>query len=112
MINDVGFENQINNAGDLVTSKRNMKIANEIHLKYVDDLTLAEAINLPLKLESVPVNERNLPDMYHSRTGHVLPLHQSRVYNQLVKTQEYAVKHEMKINYKKTKLIVFNHAIP
>ena len=25
LINDVGFENQVNNAGDLITSKRNMK---------------------------------------------------------------------------------------
>ena len=35
-----------------------MKIANEIHLKYVDDLTLGEAINLPEKLVTVPVNQR------------------------------------------------------
>ena len=41
MINDLGFENQLNNAGELATSKRNMKLANEIHLKYVDDFTLA-----------------------------------------------------------------------
>ena len=32
LINDVGFENQTNNAGDIVTSKRNMKIVNEIHI--------------------------------------------------------------------------------
>ena len=45
LINDVGFEGQENNTGELITSKRNMRVANEIHLKYVDDLTLAEAIN-------------------------------------------------------------------
>ena len=30
LINDVGFEEQTNNAGELITSKRNMKAANEI----------------------------------------------------------------------------------
>ena len=49
LFNDVGFEGQLNNAGDIVTSKRNMKTANEIHLKYIDDLRMAEAINLPEK---------------------------------------------------------------
>ena len=52
LINDVGFtEDQVNNTGELITSKRNMKTINEIHLKYVDDLTLAEAINLSEKLK-------------------------------------------------------------
>ena len=49
LINDVGFDGQVNNTGELITSKRNMKKINEIHLKYVDGLTLAEAINLPYK---------------------------------------------------------------
>ena len=46
--------------------------------------------------------------MYHARTGHVLPIENSNVYKQLVKTEEYATANEMKINYKKTKVIVFN----
>ena len=85
-----------------------MKVANEIHLKYVDDLTLAEAINLPKTLVSVPDSERPLPDMFHSRTGHVLPNEKSSVYKQLVKTKEYADQNEMKINFKKTKVMLFN----
>ena len=44
LINDAGFTGQLNNAGELITSRRNMKQANEIHLKYVDDMTLAEII--------------------------------------------------------------------
>ena len=47
LINDVGFDGQVNNAGEVITSRKNMRKLNEIHLKYVDDLTLAEAINLP-----------------------------------------------------------------
>ena len=69
LINDVGFTNQVNNAGEIITSKRNMKTINEIHLKYVDDLTLAEAINLPHKLTSIPDDKRPQSDMFHSRTG-------------------------------------------
>ena len=108
MINDLGFEGQKNNAGELVTSKRNMKLANEIHLKYVDDFSLAEAINLPEQLVKLPDSERQQPDSYHARTGHVLPLERSRIYTQLQKTEAYAQTNEMKLNYKKTKLIVFN----
>ena len=108
MINDIGFEGQLNNAGDLITSKRNMKVVNEIHLKYVDDLTMAEAINLPKQLVKVPANERPQPDHYHARTGHALPAENSRVYKQLQKTQTQTEQNEMRLNFKKTKLITFN----
>ena len=108
LINDAGFEEQVNNAGDLLTSRRNIGEVNNIHLKYVDDLTLAEAINLPDKLVRVPANERPLPDTYHARTGHVLPSEHSEVYKQLKRTEEYAKKNEMIINNEKTKLMVFN----
>ena len=82
LIDGVGFEGQSNNAGELITSRRNMKVANEIHLKYVDDLTMAEAINLPKNLVQVSEAERPLPDMFHARTGHVLPTDKSNVYKQ------------------------------
>ena len=108
LINDIGFEGQLNNVGDLITSKRNMKSVNEIHLKYVDDLTLAEAINMPTQLVEIPPGERTMPDSFHARTGHVLPLDKSKVYQQLQKVETYASENDMKLNYKKTKLIVFN----
>ena len=108
LINDVGFKDQENNAGELITSKRNMKTVNEIHLKYVDDLTLGEAINLPKNLLFRPASERPMPDMYHARTGHYLPIDKSSVYKQLLETKEYASTNGMKINYRKTKVIVFN----
>ena len=108
LINDLGFEGQLNNAGELSTSKRNMKMLNEIHLKYVDDLTLAEAVNLPEKLIKIPNRPR--PDNFHDRTGHSLPLENSRVYKQILKTRDYADKNDMKINYNKTKVITFNPA--
>ena len=112
LINDVGFQGQTNNTGDIITSKRNMKKLNQIHLKYVDDLTLAEAIDLPSNVVSVPETERAMPDMYHARTGHVLPIERSNVYKQLKETLEYADQNEMKINFKKTKLWYLTPAPP
>ena len=75
-------------------------------MKYVDDLSIAEAINLPEKLVHAP--GRQQPDEFHARTGHVLPAESSDVYNQLRRTQDYARDNEMRINQKKTKLIVSN----
>ena len=45
---------QLNNAGDLATSKRNIKAVNQIHLKYEDDMSLAESVNLKELLVDVP----------------------------------------------------------
>ena len=66
LINDVGFDGQTNNTGDIITSKKNMKAVNLIHLTYVDDLTLAETINLPSKLVAVPDSVRPQPDSFHA----------------------------------------------
>ena len=68
LINDAGFSDQVNNAGELITSKKNFKAANQIHLKYVDDMSIAEAVKLKDKL--VPNTDRPRPDPYHARTGH------------------------------------------
>ena len=108
MINDVGFENQVNHAGELATAKRKSKTANEIHLKFVDDLTVAGAVKLKQDLTNIPPALRPLPDAYHSRTGHLFPESKSRVYDQLKKTQLYCKENEMKINFKKTKMMLFN----
>ena len=63
---------------------------------------------MPTKLVKVPDSSRPQPDNYHARTGHTLPLQNSKIYEQLEKTRNYAQKNEMKLNYKKTKLIIFN----
>ena len=106
LINDVGFEDQNLSIGELITSKKNMKILNELHLKYVDDLTVAESINLQDSL--VPVKNRTRPEQYHARTGHTLPIESSKVHKQLQETRKYCIRNEMKINEKKTKVMLFN----
>ena len=108
LINDVGFLGQQNATGDIITCKRKMKEMNEIHLKFVDDLTMAEAIPLKEKLMDNP--NRPLPDNFHSRTGHALRPQDSKVYRQLEETKKYALDNGMKLNSKKTKLMLFNPA--
>ena len=108
LINDTGFDDQFINLGDVLSSRKHIKAANELHLKFVDDLTLAEAINLTDDLVEIPETEMNLPTNYHDRTGHALPSEKSKLYEQLIKTEKYANEHEMKINYKKTKVMLFN----
>ena len=78
-INDIGFEDQQNNAGELVTCRRNLRAANQLHLKFVDDLTLAESLILKDTVKTVPVTERPQPDPYHARTGHVLANENSKL---------------------------------
>ena len=89
LINDVGFKNQTNDAGAIATTKKKIKTANEIHLKYVDDLTLAEAVRLKGNTD------------FHST---------SKVFQGLVETQSYCEQNEMKINFAKTKMMVFNQS--
>ena len=111
LVNDVGFNDQSNQNGEIITSKRRVKAFNELHLKYVDDLTLAETITMKSQLNHVPAQARPQPDTYHERTGHQLEPEQSRVYNTLVKTEQYAIDNKMQVNHKKTKMMVFNPGV-
>ena len=78
LVNDVGFENQTNQTGEIITCKKRVKEFNELHLKYVDDLTLAESISMKSQLCEFSVKERPQPDTYHERMGHVLICEQSK----------------------------------
>ena len=108
LINDVGFGDQSNNVGELITCKKRLKEFNTIHLKFVDDLTVAESIDMKEQLTKVSVECRPQPDNYHDRTGHLLKPENSEVYKQLLKTESYAKDNNMKINSKKTKMVLFN----
>ena len=93
LIDDVGFEDQSNNTGELITKKKRVNDMNAIHLKYVDDLALAEAIDMKSQLTHIPVDARPQPDDYRVRTGHFLKNETSQVYEQLRITQAYARDH-------------------
>ena len=71
LINDAGFPDQHNNVGDLITSRKHFLAANRLHLKYVDDLSIAESIPLKENVKPAP-DDRPRPDPFHCRTGHEL----------------------------------------
>ena len=50
LVNDSGFMGQINNAGELITARKKIKELNTIHLKFVDDLTIAESVDMSTQL--------------------------------------------------------------
>ena len=101
LINSAGFDGQVNNAGEALSSRKNMKVVNKIHLKYVDDMTIAESIDIANKV--VPSNHG--PD----NEDCILPPDNSEVYKKLLDTFKYAEENEMEINKEKTKLMVFNN---
>ena len=109
LMNDVGFSDQKNENGDLITCKQRIKKFNELHLKYVDDLVLLETVSLKSQLNKVPKDAQQ-PYTYHGRTGHELLPENSKVFQTLQETEHYAEKNKMKINFKKTKLMIFNPA--
>ena len=46
MINDCGFENTEERIGDTITGRKKKFNSTTLHTKYVDDLTILEALNL------------------------------------------------------------------
>ena len=65
LVNDVGFEGQENNNGEIITCKRKIKEMNKLHLKYVDDLTVAEAVQMKTQLDPLPLDLRPQPDSFY-----------------------------------------------
>ena len=80
---------------------------NQIHLKYVDDLTIAESVDLK-SLEVKPSDQRILPEDFHSRTGHNIITEKFSFVTQIDSIQNYANRNKMKVNLKKTKIILVN----
>ena len=110
-INEAGFKEQDKEIGKRITecAKKRKEITTG-HWKYVDDLTLAEALDLKKCLESDSENILEKPLAYLDRTNHILPSNNSKVQGQLDEINEYAMINEMKINKNKTKVMLFNTA--
>ena len=79
-----------------------------IHLKFFDDMTIAEAIELKRQLVHNPDINQPRPVNYHDRTGHVLGQGQSLVQKKLNEINEYAINKQMKINGEKCKIMLLN----
>ena len=77
-------------------------------MKYVDDLSLAQAIDLRKCL--VPNPNPTKPQAYHDRTDHILPSSKYTLQDDLNQLVQYSENHGMKINEKKCKVMIFNTA--
>ena len=77
----------------------------ELRIKYVDDLTMAEVVNLNNLTKSADlIGPRNL----HDRNGLTLPLMESKLQSRLKELETYVSNHDMKLNTDKTKIMPFN----
>ena len=109
LINAVGYPNLEENLGGKVTEKLGKRVPlRNIHMKYVDDLSLAQAINLKECL--IPNPNPTHPQAYHDRTNHTLPAYTYNLQSDLNDLAHYSESHEMVINTKKCKVMMFNTA--
>ena len=106
LINDCGFQckDESESVGEVLTQKKKRFQSPVMHIKYVDDLTILEALNLKESL--IPNPERPLPDTYHSRLGLKLDPAKSKVYHEIDNIRRYANDNEMKLNVRKCKFIL------
>ena len=112
LINAAGLKEKIKDTGRIITQPlKNRKPMDKIHLKFIDDMTLAESINLKSNLLENPDPNPARPFQYHERTQHLLPQHKFQLQNVLDDLKIYTEVHQMKINQNKTKVIMFNNAI-
>ena len=87
LINFCGYKSQ-QNIGEKITNGKKKFNTATFHSKYVDDLTIAEALNI--KDSVLPNPGRPLPDSYHARLGQKLAPHKYKVNEQLDQVQDYA----------------------
>ena len=76
-------------------------------VKFVDDGSVAVSINLKTCLSADP-ESRPLPLNYHERTCSVLPPENNLMQYYLDDAEKFAFENKMKVNPKKTKIILFN----
>ena len=101
LINDASFKNKRESLGEKITRAYNKrKELDTRHWKYVDDLTVAEAINLKASLTNDEEEVLELPLTCHNRTQEILPSDESKVQKQLIEISEYAKENEMKLKQK------------
>jgi hypothetical protein len=78
-----------------------------VKVKYIDDGTVATSINLKKCLINDPIN-RQRPLNYHERTMQVLPPENNLLQYYLDDTEKFTLENRMKINPKKSQVILFN----
>ena len=111
LINDAGFMAEDRTIGTRITKAKHVRNAiSSLHLKYVDDLTILESIDLKSALSVDTEKTWERPLNFHERTTQELNQDQSLVQKQLFEIEDYAKINKMKINQKKTKVMLFNRS--
>ena len=111
LINSAGFAEDERTMGARITKAAHVrKSIKNIHLKYIDDLTIAESIKLKSALCVDNQAEWKRPLQYHERFEQRLPVQNSLVQEQLNSLAEHAQQNKMRINHAKTKIMLFNSA--
>ena len=100
LINFAGIpEDQLSlNIGDQITNRKRDTLK-PTHMKYLDDLSLATAINLKDNLVVDPDLAR--PLSYHERTNHTLPHDRNTMQQLFDNLSNHANTHKMLINQDK-----------
>ena len=109
LINAAGHQNLEKHLGLKMTVGLNKRTPMQhTHLKYVDDLSLAQSINLREHLITNPDPNPARPLAYHDRTHHLLPANSNALQDQLNQLVEYSQRNQMQINESKSKVMIFN----
>ena len=109
LINAAGYDTLGKQLGKHITQKRNKrKIIPNLHLKFVDDVTFAEPINVKECVHRNPDPNPPRPLAYRDRTLHVLPAASTPLQGELEKMAQYCTDNSMMINSDKTKVVLFN----
>jgi hypothetical protein len=97
--------------GKIVSKPLNKrKQIKNIHLKFVDDMIVAESINLKKQHIANPDVNQPRPLEYHNRTEQILPESESQIIPLLNDILDYTRNNKVKINGDKSKVILFNSA--
>ena len=109
LINAAGHQHLEKHLGSKITVGLNKRTPmRHTHMKYVDDLSLAQSLNLREKLISNPDPNPPRPLAYHDRTQHLLPANSCALQDQLDQLVEYSQRCQMQINVRKSKVMIFN----
>ena len=79
-------------------------------LKYVDDLSILQALNLRNTVKE-EVSQRQFPLNFNERTMHFLPTEDNQLQQTLLDLETFTVDKQMKIKERKTNLMKFNFSL-
>ena len=109
LINAAGYKYLEKYTGVQITQNINKrKPIRNIHMKYIDDMSLAEAVNLKESLVENKDHNPQRPFTFHERTNHRLPPGAYKLQEQLNNLQLYCEENQMKINRNKCNVMIFN----